>query len=201
MEAPCFLIFKCKAPSAAPHQGTACWGSSQSPYSPFLPSFPASETAISFLLLHSYQDLCLNLCLRIWGGGRELQGTQHGQCLKVAYLLPLPTSPVATHHFLTLNLSVAAGLFSDFRGLTFQLRLKDLLRSPSLFTLSPSVSPFPFQTLWDGCEAGKVCSKIKKEGSLPQTRRGLTLLSQLCRDPAVGVRNGEIGRASCRERV
>ena len=25
--------------------------------------------------------------------------------------------------------------------------------------------------------------------SLPQTRRGLTLLSQLCRDPAVGVRN------------
>ena len=28
-------------------------------------------------------------------------------------------------------------------------------------------------------------------GSLPQTRRGLTLLSQLCRDPAVGVRNGE----------
>ena len=28
-------------------------------------------------------------------------------------------------------------------------------------------------------------------GSLPQTRRGLTLLSQLCRDPVVGVRNGE----------
>ena len=27
--------------------------------------------------------------------------------------------------------------------------------------------------------------------SLPQTRRGLTLLSQLCRDPAVGVRNAE----------
>ena len=26
---------------------------------------------------------------------------------------------------------------------------------------------------------------------LRQTRRGLTLLSQLCRDPAVGVRNGE----------
>ena len=25
----------------------------------------------------------------------------------------------------------------------------------------------------------------------PQTRRGLTLLSQLCREPAVGVRNGE----------
>ena len=30
-----------------------------------------------------------------------------------------------------------------------------------------------------------------KRGSLPQTRRGLTLLSQLCRDPAVGVRNAE----------
>ena len=30
-----------------------------------------------------------------------------------------------------------------------------------------------------------------QRGSLPQTRRGLTLLSQLCRDPAVGVRNGE----------
>ena len=27
--------------------------------------------------------------------------------------------------------------------------------------------------------------------ALSQTRRGLTLLSQLCRDPAVGVRNGE----------
>ena len=30
-----------------------------------------------------------------------------------------------------------------------------------------------------------------QRGSLPQTRRGLTLLSQLCRDPAVGVRNAE----------
>ena len=30
-----------------------------------------------------------------------------------------------------------------------------------------------------------------QRGSLPQTRRGLTLLSQLCRDPAVGVRNEE----------
>ena len=29
-----------------------------------------------------------------------------------------------------------------------------------------------------------------QRGSLPQTRRGLTLLSQLCRDPAVGVRPG-----------
>ena len=34
-------------------------------------------------------------------------------------------------------------------------------------------------------------------GSLPQTRRGLTLLSQLCRDPAVGVRNGEEASGSC----
>ena len=30
-----------------------------------------------------------------------------------------------------------------------------------------------------------------KQSSVTQTRRGLTLLSQLCRDPAVGVRNGE----------
>ena len=30
-----------------------------------------------------------------------------------------------------------------------------------------------------------------KRSSLPQTRQFLTLLSQLCRDPAVGVRNGE----------
>ena len=30
-----------------------------------------------------------------------------------------------------------------------------------------------------------------QRGSLPQTRRGLTLLSQPCRDPAVTVRNGE----------
>ena len=30
-----------------------------------------------------------------------------------------------------------------------------------------------------------------KLSSLPQTRRFLTLLSQLCRDPAVGVRNAE----------
>ena len=36
-----------------------------------------------------------------------------------------------------------------------------------------------------------------KRGSLPQTRRGLTLLSQLCRDPVVGVRNGEEAWGSC----
>ena len=30
-----------------------------------------------------------------------------------------------------------------------------------------------------------------KQSSITQTRRGLTLLSQPCRDPAVGVRNGE----------
>ena len=30
-----------------------------------------------------------------------------------------------------------------------------------------------------------------KHSSIPQTRRGLTLLSQLCRDPAIRVRNGE----------
>ena len=33
--------------------------------------------------------------------------------------------------------------------------------------------------------------KVRGPESLPQTRRGLTLLSQLCRDPAVGVRNAE----------
>ena len=32
---------------------------------------------------------------------------------------------------------------------------------------------------------------LGQRGSLPQTRRGLTLLSQLCRDTAVGVRNRE----------
>ena len=62
-----------------------------------------------------------------------------------------------------------------------------------------------------GCHFRLQCMKVKSEsevaqsyptpsdpmdsggqrGSLPQTRRGLTLLSQLCRDPAVGVRNGE----------
>lgn len=142
--------------SQPPPQGTARWGSSQSPQPP---SFPASETAISFLLLPSYQVLYLSLCLKIWGGGREFQGTQHRQHLKVAYLLPLPISPVATHHFLTLNLSVAAGLFSDFRGLTFQLRLKDFLRSPSLFTLSPSVSPFPFRPCGMGVGQAKCAQK------------------------------------------
>ena len=142
-----------------PPQGNACWGSSQSPQPPSLPSFPASETAISFLLLHSHQDLCL----RIWGGGRELQGTQHRQCLQVAYLLPLPTSPVAIHHFFTLNLSVAVGLFSDFRGLTFQLRLKDLLRSPSLFTPSPSVSPFPFRPCGMDMRQAKYAQKSKRQ--------------------------------------
>ena len=35
------------------------------------------------------------------------------------------------------------------------------------------------------------CSHEIKRCSLPQTRRGLTLLSQLCRDPGVGVRNAE----------
>ena len=36
-----------------------------------------------------------------------------------------------------------------------------------------------------------------KQSSVTQTRRGLTLLSQLCRDPAVGVRNGEEAWGSC----
>ena len=36
-----------------------------------------------------------------------------------------------------------------------------------------------------------------QRGSLPQIRRGLTLLSQLCRDPAVWVRNREESWGSC----
>ena len=38
---------------------------------------------------------------------------------------------------------------------------------------------------------GRRRTVLGQRGSLPQTRRGLTLLSQLCRDPAVGVRNAE----------
>ena len=39
-----------------------------------------------------------------------------------------------------------------------------------------------------------------KRSSLPQTRRFLTLLSQFCRDPAVGVRNAEARQGACRPR-
>ena len=38
-------------------------------------------------------------------------------------------------------------------------------------------------------------SRGGKQSSITQTRRGLTLLSQPCRDPAVGVRNGYIVKA------
>ena len=43
--------------------------------------------------------------------------------------------------------------------------------------------------LWGRTES--LSNSRGQRGSLPQTRRGLTLLSQLCRDPAVGVRKAE----------
>lgn len=112
--------------------------------------------------------------LRVWGGGGEFQGTQQRQHLKVEYLLPLSTSPVAIHHFLTLSLSVAAGLYSDFRGLTFQLQLKDPVSEapppwPFLHpfsTLSPSVSPSPFRP----------CGVGVRQQSVFQNQKGKSLM-------------------------
>ena len=43
---------------------------------------------------------------------------------------------------------------------------------------------YPLQ--YSGLESSTLSNSRGQRGSLPQTRRGLTLLSQLCRDPAVG---------------
>ena len=54
------------------------------------------------------------------------------------------------------------------------------------------------------CVPGILQAKILELVAMPSSRgssqprdRGLTLLSQLCRDPAVGVRNAEEARGAC----
>ena len=60
------------------------------------------------------------------------------------------------------------------------------------FRKHPQVPHTAEQGAWDPLN-----TSTGKRSSLPQTRRFLTLLSQLCRDPAVGVRNGEEAWGSC----
>ena len=54
-----------------------------------------------------------------------------------------------------------------------------------------SLLPFPASYFCEVDFAAVTATKTMTGHKHPQTRRGLTLLSQLCRDPVVGVRKGE----------
>ena len=69
---------------------------------------------------------------------------------------------------------------------------KGALTPPRIIRKNPQVPHTARRGAWD-----PLINSRGKRSSLPQTRWGLTLLSQLCRDPEVGVWNGVEAWGSC----
>ena len=81
----------------------------------------------------------------------------------------------------------SAGLYA----LMCPLECTQLLLHGTTMYCASSLSRMVWDPLVLFCMLKGLSNSRGQRGSLPQTRRGLTLLSQLCRDPAVGVRNAE----------
>lgn len=158
MEAPCFLIFKCKAPSSPSPKALLVGGAHSPPSHPPFLLLKLPSLFFSFLPTKSCTWTCA------WGSGvvvENFRAHSTGSALKlhICCLCPQAQWPLNLSHPKPQCGSRAVFWLSwaDFPAEAEGLSQKPLPLHSFSFCFT-----FSFQTLWDGCGAGKVCSKIKK---------------------------------------